>query len=76
MEVSWQVTGIRHDAWANAHRIPVEVAKPDRERGSYIHPELFGAPQSSSIAAVRHPLIEPSTKLTATKPVSSHHVQP
>jgi hypothetical protein len=24
MRVSWQVTGIRQDAWANAHRIPVE----------------------------------------------------
>jgi hypothetical protein len=28
MEVSWQVTGIRQDAWANAHRIPVEQEKP------------------------------------------------
>ncbi|HZU27273.1 MAG TPA: hypothetical protein VFA04_17230, partial [Bryobacteraceae bacterium] len=28
VEVSWQVTGIRHDAWANEHRIPVEEAKP------------------------------------------------
>jgi trimeric autotransporter adhesin len=24
MRVSWQITGIRQDAWANAHRIPVE----------------------------------------------------
>ncbi len=32
-EVSWQVTGIRQDAWANAHRIPVEEDKPDKERG-------------------------------------------
>ncbi len=28
-EVSWQVTGIRQDAWANAHRIPVEEDKPE-----------------------------------------------
>jgi hypothetical protein len=28
MEVSWQVTGIRHDAYAEAHRIPVEEDKP------------------------------------------------
>ncbi|HEY0605610.1 MAG TPA: hypothetical protein VGD58_21990, partial [Herpetosiphonaceae bacterium] len=27
-KVSWQVTGIRHDAYANAHRIPVEQNKP------------------------------------------------
>ena len=40
-KVSWQVTGIRQDAWANAHRIPVEVAKPEAERGHYLHPELY-----------------------------------
>jgi trimeric autotransporter adhesin len=55
MEVSWQVTGVRQDAWANAHRIPVEQAKPEKERGSYLHPELFGAPEEKSIAWARHP---------------------
>ena len=55
MEVSWQVTGIRQDAWANAHRIPVEQLKPEKERGSYLHPELFGAPEEKSIAWARHP---------------------
>jgi hypothetical protein len=55
MEVSWQVTGVRQDAWANAHRIPVEQVKPEKERGSYLHPELFGAPAEKSIAWARHP---------------------
>ena len=55
MEVSWQVTGVRQDAWANAHRIPVEQPKPEKERGSYLHPELFGAPGEKSIARARHP---------------------
>ncbi len=55
VKVSWQVTGIRQDAWANAHRIPVEQAKSDKERGLYLHPELFGAPAEKSIAAARHP---------------------
>jgi hypothetical protein len=41
-KVSWQVTGVRHDAWANAHRIPVEVAKKGTDQGHYLHPELFG----------------------------------
>jgi hypothetical protein len=41
-EVSWQVTGVRHDAWAEAHRIPVEVEKQGAEQGRYMHPELFG----------------------------------
>jgi hypothetical protein len=54
-KVSWQVTGIRQDAWANAHRIPVEQEKPDRERGFYIHPELFGVSQEKGIEWARHP---------------------
>lgn len=41
LKVSWQVTGIRHDAYANDHRIPVEAAKPPGERGHFLHPELF-----------------------------------
>ena len=39
-KVSWQVTGVRHDAYANAHRIPVEEDKGNK-RGTYLHPELF-----------------------------------
>jgi len=55
MRVSWQVTGIRQDAWANAHRIPVEEVKADRERGHYIYPELFDQPEEKSIQWARHP---------------------
>jgi hypothetical protein len=42
--VSWQVTGIRHDAFANANRIQVEELKPDAAAGTYLHPEAFGKP--------------------------------
>jgi hypothetical protein len=41
VEVSWQVTGIRQDPYANAHRVQVEEQKPPREQGHYLHPELF-----------------------------------
>lgn len=58
VEVSWQLTGVRQDAWANAHRIPVEVSKPEQERGFYLHPELFGAPAEKSIGVVCHPIIQ------------------
>jgi hypothetical protein len=37
-KVSWQVTGIRHDAHANARRIQVEEEKPESERGKYSTP--------------------------------------
>ena len=39
--VSWQVTGIRHDSYANAHRIPVTEDKPSAEQGRYLHPDAF-----------------------------------
>jgi hypothetical protein len=48
-KVSWQVTGIRQDAFANAHRIPTEEEKPPQEQGHYLHPELFGAPAEQAI---------------------------
>jgi hypothetical protein len=44
VEVSWQVTGVRHDAWANAHRIVVEEEKKPEDRSHYLAPELFAEP--------------------------------
>jgi len=55
VEVSWQITGIRQDAWANAHRIQVEVDKSQGDQGHYIHPELFGHEGEPNIAQMRHP---------------------
>ena len=52
VKISWQVTGVRHDAYANAHRIPTEELKPANEQGHYLHPELFGAGPEKSINAV------------------------
>jgi hypothetical protein len=52
MRVSWMVTGIRQDAWANAHRIPTEEAKPASEQGRYLHPELYGAGPDKSVATI------------------------
>ncbi|MGA3075126.1 MAG: IPT/TIG domain-containing protein [Bryobacteraceae bacterium] len=55
VEVSWQVTGIRQDAWANAHRIPLEVEKSAGDQGHYLHPELFGHEGESGILELHHP---------------------
>jgi hypothetical protein len=41
-KVSWQVTGIRHDPFANANRIPNEVEKEKAARGFYLHPAAYG----------------------------------
>ena len=53
MKVSWQVTGIRHDAYAAAHPIEVEVIKNDDEKGLYSHPDVFGQPETRGIDYVR-----------------------
>jgi hypothetical protein len=45
MKVSWQVTGVRHDAYAKTHPLKLEVRKSEKERGHYVHPDAFGAPR-------------------------------
>jgi hypothetical protein len=49
MKVSWQVTGIRKDAWAQANPLLVEEEKPENERGRYRHPELYNQPPENNI---------------------------
>jgi len=49
MEVSWQVTGIRKDPFAEKHRIPVEEEKPANERGKYLHPDAYNLPETMGI---------------------------
>ena len=46
VEVSWQVTGVRHDPYAVAHPIQPEQAKPANEQGMYLHPRELGQPAS------------------------------
>ena len=55
IEVSWQITGIRQDAWANKHRIRVEEEKEERERGFYLHPEVFKQPEERGIQWAQYP---------------------
>lgn len=50
MEVSWQVTGVRQDAYANENRIQVEEFKKPEERGKYLHPTAFGQPKEMGIS--------------------------
>ncbi len=46
MEVSWQVTGIRKDVWAEANRLLVEEEKEGKESGKYIHPVEHGVSET------------------------------
>jgi hypothetical protein len=45
-KVSWQVTGIRHDPFAEQHRIPVEEMKTGKEAGKYLYPKEHGVSES------------------------------
>ena len=58
LEVSWQVTGIRKDAFANANRVIPEVDKPVGQKGKYLHPEALG--KSPELGIDKAPAAQPS----------------
>jgi hypothetical protein len=41
VKVSWQVTGVRNDAYAKKYRIKAEEEKTGDAKGKYLSPELF-----------------------------------
>ena len=55
MKIYWQVTGIRRMPGPTPIAFPVEVEKSERERGYYIHPELYRAPRRKRRRVGRHP---------------------
>ncbi len=55
MKISWQVTGIRQDPWANNNRIVVEEHKSPEIRGYYLHPEAYDQPKNLSIEWGQNP---------------------
>jgi hypothetical protein len=64
-KVSWQVTGVRQDAYAKAHPLVVEQVKSPQEKGLYKHPELYGQSSTKGIGAKRH------SRPVASVPVAS-----
>jgi hypothetical protein len=66
LEVSWTVTGVRHDAWAEKNRIPVVESKMGEDVGKYLAPEAFGKPESLRMS--------PTPMLPAV--VAPAHVEP
>ena len=53
MKISWQITAVRRDAYANAHPLIVEEDK-GAERGHYLHPELYRATRAQSVGWDAH----------------------
>lgn len=52
VKLSWQVTGIRKDRYANAHRIQTVVPKSGSADNKYVHPGLYGKPLSKSVVVL------------------------
>lgn len=50
VKVSWRVEATRNDRWVQHYGAPVEVDKPEGERGGYQHPELYGQPANRTSA--------------------------
>lgn len=55
IEVSWQVTGVRNDKYASAHRVIPEVEKEPAFKGLYLHAEEWGKPEEKSIGYATRP---------------------
>ncbi|MES2703569.1 MAG: hypothetical protein V4649_13080 [Bacteroidota bacterium] len=52
VEVSWQVTGIRKDTYANAHRVVPVTEKAAKDKGKYLNAKEFGKDPSKQIGRV------------------------
>jgi len=54
-EVSWQVTGIRNDPFAQKYRMEVEPEKSKEEKGKYLYPDLYGqSPEKGIYPPIKH----------------------
>ncbi|SOE23895.1 hypothetical protein SAMN06298216_4269 [Spirosomataceae bacterium TFI 002] len=54
VEVSWQVTGIRNDAFAKQNRVKVSVDKPASEKGTYMHAAAFESVENETLNNTNH----------------------
>jgi hypothetical protein len=70
VKVSWQVTGVRNDPYAQQNRVVPEVEKAPADKGKYLIPELYGKPATLTINAppvderkdVPKPEVKPDTQ--------------
>jgi hypothetical protein len=53
VKVSWQVSGIRLDAYAKAHPMIVDQEKPLAEKGFFLHPQAHGQSEDKGLAGRR-----------------------
>ncbi|MEP6673935.1 MAG: hypothetical protein ABJA78_02225 [Ferruginibacter sp.] len=49
VKVSWMVTGVRNDRFAQRNRVVPEVAKLPEDRGKYLNPDVYDLPAERAI---------------------------
>jgi hypothetical protein len=78
MKVCWQLTGSRKDPWAAANPFEVEQEKREEERGRYLYPSLYDAPEEQSVDIGPEPeaLRAAYTLWTGEEPVEEEHRPP
>lgn len=56
IKVSWQVTGIRQDPYANKFRIPNVEEKASKDKGKYLNPDVYNLPMTRAIGYTPEPI--------------------
>ncbi|UCE19245.1 MAG: hypothetical protein JSV84_02535 [Gemmatimonadota bacterium] len=75
MKVSWQITGIRKDPYSMANRIQVEKEKEEKERGYYLHPEVYGQPEEKGIKYLHAKNLPDREKTKSLKPYTNESIE-
>jgi hypothetical protein len=74
-KVSWQVTGVRHDAYVLKHPFETEREKTAAEQGYYLNPDAYGQPEEKGIEWARHPELMRPAEEGAVKPGDGQSLQ-
>ncbi len=72
MKVSWQVTGVRQDPYANDHPLQVEQPKTSDEQGTYLYPKGYGQPDSKGVDYEQQQKLKAQLPTSTQQPDSNH----
>ena len=72
VKVSWQITGIRQDPYANMNRIPNTVVKEAQNRGKFLHPAAYGKSNLQAESMVQN-ISSQNAKTEATSQLKGGH---
>lgn len=75
VKVSWQVTGVRNDPFAQKNRVQPEQRKDEKDRGTYLHPEIYGSDRGENNARTRVSASQRTGEGVRTVPVMEAQIQ-